>query len=71
MFISEYRYRLHCRERFIPLTRRTTVAYLMQDEAQLTSDERAHFEQFALALDGVIATKYSNTLQELKVCMLI
>lgn len=56
------------RERFIPLTRRTTVSYLIQDKERLTDAERKEFEHFSLALDAVVSARYSATLQELKVC---
>lgn len=55
------------RERFIPLTRHSTVALLLKDEDKLTAAEKRDFERFALALDSVISMKYDSSVQELKV----
>ena len=64
---------LHCfandlfREKYIPITRRSMVRHLMQEEKMLTEEEVEGFESFALALDSAIVNRYHGLLQELKV----
>ena len=58
------------RERFIPVSRRSLVAQLMQKENFLTSAECKRFEEFALALDNAIDNQFHRVLAELKVSML-
>jgi hypothetical protein len=55
------------RERFIPITRRSIIRHLMQEEGVLIDAERKIFEKFALALDGALTNRYHGTLEELKV----
>ena len=57
------------RERFIPVSRRSLVAQLMQKENFLTSAECKRFEEFALALDNAIDNQFHGVLAELKVGM--
>ncbi|XP_064641773.1 transmembrane protein 143-like isoform X2 [Lineus longissimus] len=57
---------IHYRERFIPITRRSIIRHLMQEEGVLTDAERQVFEKFALAIDGALTNRYYGTLEELK-----
>ncbi|XP_067651664.1 transmembrane protein 143-like [Haliotis asinina] len=54
------------RERYIPITRRSVIRHLMQEEDFLTDEEKRKFDDFALALDSAIVNKYHGVLQELK-----
>ena len=56
-----------CRERYIPITRRSVIRLLTQDEGLLSEEEKKQFHEFALALDSAIVSKYHGILQELNV----
>ncbi|XP_041377097.1 transmembrane protein 143-like [Gigantopelta aegis] len=55
------------KERYIPITRRSVIRHLMQQEDFLNDKERKIFDDFALALDAAIVNKYHGILQELKI----
>ena len=55
------------KERFIPISRRSLVGQLMQQEDFLTDAERKRFEEFAVGLDNAIDHQYHGVLSELKV----
>ncbi|KAL8603060.1 hypothetical protein ACOMHN_015625 [Nucella lapillus] len=54
------------RERYIPITRRSIIRLLMEQEEFLTAEEKKKFDDFALALDSAIVNKYHSILQQLK-----
>ncbi|XP_041454446.1 transmembrane protein 143-like isoform X2 [Lytechinus variegatus] len=54
------------RERFIPLSRRSLIRELMQEDDFLTDAERRRFEEFAIAMDNAISKQYHGVLAELK-----
>ncbi|KAK6185030.1 hypothetical protein SNE40_007356 [Patella caerulea] len=54
------------RERYIPITRRSVIRHIMEEEEFLTEEEKKKFEDFALALDSALVNKYHGILQELK-----
>lgn len=54
------------RERFIPLSRRSLIRELMQQDDFLTEAERRRFEEFAIAMDNAISKQYHGVLAELK-----
>lgn len=56
-----------CRERYIPITRKSIIRFLMEEKDFLTDEEKKAFHDFALALDSAIVNKYHSILQELKV----
>lgn len=56
-------------ESFIPISRRSLVRELMQDDF-LSQDEQRQFEKFATALDSAIINQYHGNLSELKVSCL-
>lgn len=53
-------------ERFIPISRRSLVRELMEEDFLLES-EKKQFEKFATALDAAIVNQYHGNLAELKV----
>ena len=57
------------RERFIPLSRRSLIRELMQEDNFLSEAERRRFDEFAVALDTAINRQYHGVLSELKVIM--
>ncbi|XP_071959684.1 transmembrane protein 143-like [Antedon mediterranea] len=54
------------REKFIPMSRRSLVRQLIQEDNFLDDDERKRFEEFAVSLDNAIVNQYHSTLSELK-----
>ncbi|XP_076470686.1 transmembrane protein 143-like [Babylonia areolata] len=54
------------RERYIPITRRSIIRMLMEQDDLLTGEEKKCFDDFALALDSAIVNKYHGILQQLK-----
>ncbi|XP_038078717.1 transmembrane protein 143-like [Patiria miniata] len=54
------------RERFIPISRRSLVRLLMQEEGLLTSADQEKFEELAVSLDWTITNQYHGVLAELK-----
>eukprot|EP00057_Strongylocentrotus_purpuratus_P034967 XP_797230.3 PREDICTED: transmembrane protein 143 isoform X2 [Strongylocentrotus purpuratus] len=54
------------RERFIPLSRRSLIRELMQEDDFLTDAERRRYEEFAIAMDNAINKQYHGVLAELK-----
>ena len=59
------------RERYIPVTRKSIIRYLVEQEKFFNDEEKKKFEEFALALDSAIVNKYHGVLQELKVSQLL
>ena len=57
----------HPSDRFIPTTRRELVGRLIQKNDIIAKNEEEKFEQFALALDGVLTSSHHQTLTDLKV----
>ena len=57
----------YCREKFIPITRRSVIRHLMQEKNFLTEKEQKDFEKLALALDAAIINRHHDILQDLKV----
>lgn len=57
---------LDLKEKFIPLTRRSLLRFLMQENNSLTDEELRHFEKFSTALDAAIINRYYGLLHELK-----
>ena len=64
---DSYILRTISRERYIPITRRSIIRYLVEQERFFSEEEKKKFEDFALALDSAIVNKYHGVLQELKV----
>ena len=58
---------LQSRERYIPITRRSILRFLLEEEGFLTTAEKKTFKEFALALDSAIVNKYHGILHELNV----
>ena len=58
---------LPSRERYIPITRRSILRFLLEEEGFLMTDEKKTFKEFALALDSAIVNKYHGILHELNV----
>nr|XP_002735106.1 PREDICTED: transmembrane protein 143-like [Saccoglossus kowalevskii] len=54
------------RERFIPISRRSLMRNLLQEEKFFTEDEKKKFEEFAVSLDTAITNHYHSILVELK-----
>ncbi|XP_033626790.1 transmembrane protein 143-like [Asterias rubens] len=54
------------REQFIPISRRSLVRLLMQEEGLLKEDELKVFEELAVSLDSAIINQYYGVLAELK-----
>ncbi|XP_077982743.1 transmembrane protein 143-like isoform X2 [Glandiceps talaboti] len=54
------------KERFIPISRRSMMRNLLQEEKFLTDDEKGKFEEFAVRLDTAITNHYHSVLLELK-----
>ena len=56
------------REKFIPVTRRSLMRRLRDEEGLLNWEERDKLESFAAALDSHFSQRFQATLQEAKVC---
>ena len=55
------------REKYIPITRRSIIRHLMEEEYFLNIEEKRMFEDFAVGLDTAIVNKYHGVLQDVKV----
>ena len=67
--IVQYNYYLYIdySECYIPMTRRTLIRQLMQQQDLLTPGEMSGFEKFSSSLDSAIIHRYHVLLQELTV----
>ncbi|XP_070574302.1 transmembrane protein 143-like [Ptychodera flava] len=54
------------RERFIPISRRSLMRNLLQEEKFLSESEKSKFEDFAIGLDTAITNHYHTVLMDLK-----
>lgn len=55
------------KERYIPITRKSIIRQLMEEEYFLNDEEKKMFESFAVGLDTAIVNKYHGVLQDIKV----
>ena len=56
------------RERFIPLTTKTLLRYIIQEKNLINPNDSKKFQHLAATLDNTIIKKYNNILHEMKVC---
>ena len=54
-------------ERFIPVTRKTLLRKILEDDKVVTGDEMEEFQKFATKMDSALYIQYKKQLDSLKV----
>lgn len=55
------------RRQFIPMTRRALVKRIIHEENVVTSADKGHYHNFAVALDAYVGKKFNSVLGDFKV----